>query len=98
MIEPTVGRIVWVNPDDAIGEENKGPLAAIITYVHSDTCVNLCVFDMNGNPQPRTRVRLVQPEDVPSATTSLYCFWMPFQIKKATGSESGEKEVGVESI
>lgn len=39
--KPTVGRIVHYQ-----AKEGQEPHAAIITRVHSDTCVNLVVFDL----------------------------------------------------
>lgn len=41
-MKPTIGRIVHT------GDTNGEPLAAIITKVHSDTCVSLCVFASDG--------------------------------------------------
>lgn len=49
MIKPTVGRVVWYYPalDDS-KRNGTEPLAAIVTNVWSDTCVNLSIFDANG--------------------------------------------------
>lgn len=95
MITPTVGRIVWFYRY-VENQGHKGPLAAIVVDVHSDTCVNLSVFDQEGVLRPEVRVYLSQPNsDVPQAD---YCCWMPYQVKKATGSESGEKEAGTQAV
>jgi hypothetical protein len=99
MIQPTVGRIVLYRPMP--NESNLCPVghncAAIIAFVHSDHCVNLTVFDSNGGTTGRTSVHLVQPNDeVPGPGG--YCQWMPYQIKKPTGSESGEQAAGTQSI
>lgn len=48
MMKPTVGRIVYYKD----GEHQ----AAIITKVWSDTCVNLTVFNGNGNTEYHTSV------------------------------------------
>ncbi|MBU3577496.1 hypothetical protein [Polynucleobacter sp. UK-Kesae-W10] len=83
-IIPTVGRIVWFTPadHDGIGQLNGQPLAAIVAGVHSDTSVNLAVFDAYGNTQQRSSVRLVQPgEDKPDGGS--YASWMPYQVKSA---------------
>lgn len=103
MIEPTVGRIVhyYRNGDKGAPVPNyhEGPCAALVTEVHSDRMVNLAVFDWNGNPHSVTSITLVQPDDELPAPGEHYCTWMPYQIKgKATGSESGEKEAGTQSI
>ncbi len=95
MITPTVGRIVHFTP--APGTVGDQPLAAIVTYVHSDRCVNLTVFDPYGVPKGCTSVPLVQPGDA-KPEGSFYCEWMPYQVKKDTGSESGERAAGTEGI
>lgn len=102
MIQPTVGRIVHYH---AYGDKPQlpglEPLAAIVTWVHSDRMVNLVVFDANGEPHARTSVTLVQPEDevpeVPDENLS-YATWMPYQVKKDHGSESGERTAGTEAV
>jgi len=113
MISPTVGRIVWFYKYSE-GQGHKGPLAAIVVEVHSDTNVNLTVFDNHGVPRAETSVYLAQPEsEVPQAD---YCQWMPYHVvraarltgtitrtpllpmKKSTGSESGEKDSGTQTI
>jgi len=98
MIQPTVGRIVWFYPPaNQLPEAHPGhPLAAIITAVWSDEMVNLAVFDGNGSSHSYTSVPLVQPEA--TAPGLPYCQWMPYQVKKEYGSESGEKEAGVTPI
>jgi hypothetical protein len=84
MIKPTVGRIVWFfssKPSD----ESTHPLAAIVTAVLNDRCVNLAIFWANGVPMtfPPTRVTLLQEGDeVPEAGP--YCTWMPYQIGQAS--------------
>lgn len=66
MVTPTIGRIVHYNPSANEGlarigtETGSQPLAAIITGVWSDSCVNLAVFDANGAAHCRTSVLLVQ--------------------------------------
>lgn len=101
MIQPTVGRIVWFRPGvlDIDAEMPGGrtvPRAAIITYVWNDRMVNLAVFSVNGNTFARTSVRLRQPED--EADDNMFCEWMPYQVKKPTGSESGEKAAGTQAV
>jgi hypothetical protein len=84
MIKPTIGRVVWFHPESST--EAEQPYAAIVAHVWSDTCVNLAVFDSNGNVSSHTSVFLYQGDtDKPS---SKYCEWMPYQIGQAkTNSE-----------
>jgi len=91
MITPTVGRIVLFSDD-----EEYDKCAAIVCHVHSDRMVNLAVFNSSGYHEGKTSVPLVQPED--ERPTGMYCEWMPYQVKKETGSESGEKAAGTQAI
>lgn len=94
MITPTIGRIVYFRKN-----QNSGIQAAIITAVWGDRCINVAVFDGNGNPEkdPPTSVTLLQEGDN-KPSDGPYCEWMPYQVKKSTGSESGEKSAGLQSI
>ena len=95
MITPTVGRIVWF----FYGSLPNTELAAIVTKVNSPTSVNLCVFAQNGHQDGFVDVQLVQPgESRPDGPDVVFCEWMPYQVKKRTGSESGEPAVGEVSI
>ena len=91
MIQPTVGRIVWHRE-----ETNAEPHASIITGVYSDVCVDLCVFHPVHGPQVKNSVTLKQPGD--EELEGPRCEWMPYQVKKPTGSESGEKAAGTTAI
>ena len=98
-IKPTVGRIVYYTPASDDPNYAHAPLAAIIAQVFTSTCVNLAIFDAHGRPyeQPPTSIRLVQPfEEAPE--DGPFCEWMPYQVKKPTGSESGEVAAGTETI
>lgn len=78
---PTPGRIVWFRPSPHSTleqNENKDPLAAIVTCVHSAHLVNLTVFELGGYTVSFQKVPLVQDgEDVPPGRA--YCEWMPYQ-------------------
>ena len=92
-IKPSVGRVVWFHPSatDPININGSGPLAALIAYVHSDSMVNLAVFDGNGDAQSRTSVTLIQEgEDRP---VGLFCEWMPFQKGQAAKTEAVETKL-----
>ncbi len=57
MIKPTIGRVVLFN--DGISIQR---VPALITYVHSDECINIGGFDQNGAPFSRTSVNLIQDD------------------------------------
>lgn len=92
MIKPTIGRVVWYYPIDAIYE----PLAAIICHVWSNYCVNLAYFDENGVAANATSVPLHQ-DGIGAKPQRFFCEWMPYQLGQAAkteealaASESGE--------
>ncbi len=95
-IQPTVGRVVhyWGREVRFV---KSAALAAIVTAVHSDRLVNLVVFDVRGSSGGVANVVLVQPGETPPLDSG-FCSWMPYQVKKASGSESGEKAAGEEVI
>lgn len=92
MIKPTVGRVVWYTPAASRDEDGgtvyefpcdgEQPLAAMIVYVHSDSMINLVVFDSNGNSHSVCSVDLVQ-ENHPKPNGGRYAEWMPYQIGQA---------------
>lgn len=86
-IPPSPGRIVlyYPGPSESIARSGGAPLAAIVCRVWSDTCINLTVFDANGNTHPRTSVTLVQP-GVP-VPAEQHCTWMPYQIGQAVSNK-----------
>lgn len=92
-ITPTVGRVVWYYPPEAVGIDEfdhpmRGePLAAVIAKVLAADLVNLSVIDASGVSRGRCRVKLVQDgEDV--AVDSEHCTWMPFQKGQAKAQGS----------
>ena len=92
MIKPTVGRVVWYWPSRAHDIHNSGicgggnqPLAAIITHVWSDTCVNLSIFDANGKQFSRTSVFLHQ--EGCERPSEMFAEWMPYQHGQAAKTE-----------
>jgi len=83
MIKPTVGRVVHFHPngDPAI------IFAAIITYVHSDDCINVCAFLPNGLPVCHTSVKLLQDGEVPTPGWNS-CEWMSFQKGQVAAADT----------
>ena len=87
MIRPTVGRVVlfykYVN-----GQGHKGPMAAHVAFVHSDSMVNLMVISENGLPSGFTSVELIQDDVNEPVPSSDYCTWMPYQKAVASGAQA----------
>lgn len=94
MIKPTVGRVVWFNPHPAeLFAFSDQPLAALVTYVHSDTMVNVVVFDSNGGVHAKTSIRLQQDEPL-DAKGGNFVAWMPYQKAVATGKQAANVHAG----
>jgi hypothetical protein len=92
MIKPTIGRVVWFYP--AGHSPGAQPLAAIIAHVWSDACVNLAIFDQNGQPlgPGHTSILLLQEgHEIP--TGGNYCTWMPYQVGQAQKTEQLQKQL-----
>lgn len=87
MIKPTVGRVVWYRPEGPDGPTQ----AALVAFVHSDSMVNLAVFDNNGCHSSRTSVPLVH--DGAPIPVGSYCEWMPYQKGQAAKTEAVEAEL-----
>ena len=85
MIKPTVGRVMWFY---RTGKEEQ-PFVSLVTYVHSDRCVNLVTFDWNGNTKGETSVTLVQERD--ERPSGYFCEWMPYQKGQAAKTDQLEK-------
>lgn len=91
MIKPSIGRVVWFQPGKLAEHTLRDqPYAALVTYVWSDTLVNLAAFDQNGMPFPATSVYLVQDDATPPATGH-YAEWMPFQKGQAEKQDAEAK-------
>jgi hypothetical protein len=89
MIKPTIGRVVWYhNPNSKITDQ---PWAAIVCYIHSDTLINLSVFDENGLGKAKESVVLYQGEGERPALP--YAEWMPYQQGQAAKTEQLEKQL-----
>ena len=102
IIKPTVGRIVYFYNKQWIGEGWDEACAAIIVHVWSDHLVNLVVFHHIATTHKFGSIHLYQPgerpENIRDIPESCWAEWMPYQVKKGFGSESGERAAGVQSI
>jgi hypothetical protein len=74
-----------------------GPFAAVIAYVHSDTMVNLAVFDGNGVAHSRTSVELAQDGGRKISIGEMHCEWMPYQTGQAAKTEKLQAELDAKS-
>ena len=92
MITPTVGRVVWVR-GRVRGSDVGQPEAALVTYVHSDTLINVAGFDYNGGHFALTSLYLNQDGPAPS-DGRWWAEWMPYQKGQAARTEQLEKQVG----
>lgn len=91
-ITPTLGRIVHY-----FMSQGAEPSAAIIAHVGDNEVLNLCVLDRRGFPRAETSVPLLQP-GAERPSEGHYAKWLPYQVKKSFGSESGEKAAGTEEV
>jgi hypothetical protein len=92
VIKPTVGRVVLFHPSSQSAESGFAPAsicAAIVAFVHSDSMVNLAVFDANGVCHSKTSVRLVQDGET-GYESGYWCEWMPYQKGQAAKTEALE--------
>lgn len=89
MIKPTIGRVVWLRRPENTREQ---PEAALITYVHTDTCINVGGFDANGAPFGCTSVYLDQGDDPRPKWANIYAEWMPYQKGQAARTEALEAQ------
>lgn len=84
MIEPSVGRIVWVF------HLTSTPLAGIITSVISNEEITVTVFDL-GHERHQKMPLLQTDADYKGETP--YATWMPYQKGQAAKTEALEKEL-----
>jgi hypothetical protein len=101
MIKPTIGRVVWFWPGDVKRIminilDPKQPHDAHITFVHSDTEINVAGFDHRGEPFSVHNVKLVQEGEAPYEGES-HAAWMPYQQGQAKRHEAEAKTVGHET-
>lgn len=86
-ISPTVGRIVWFNPNgqyfQGMRQLGEQPMAAQVAFVHRDTCVNLLVTDHIGRQHAAESVHLMQDGGPTLASGQAFCEWMPYQKGQA---------------
>lgn len=92
MIEPTVGRVVWVHRSIAPSLPHCQPESGQIVFVHGPRCVNVVGHDMDGHYFFLRSLQLLQDDDGP--TSSDYAWWMPYQKGQAAKTEALEKQIG----
>jgi hypothetical protein len=91
MISPSVGRVLWFFDENH--ELGNQPKAALVTFVHDDTRLNLAVFTADGHAGAYQNVRLFQEGETFGSGDLPCCTWMPYQIGQA---KKHETEIGDE--
>lgn len=87
MISPTIGRVVWYYKPGMSHVEQALP--AIVSFVHSDTCINVGGFDAMGKPFSDTSVVLLQDEgSYGNPSGGAWACWMPYQKGQAAKTEA----------
>ncbi|MBB2928375.1 crAss001_48 related protein [Paraburkholderia silvatlantica] len=91
MIKPTRGRVVLFTPskDDQVPHGGEA-IAAIIAHVHSDSLVNLTVFDAFGRVHARPSIQLLGDDAAIRPKEGPYAEWMPYQKGQAAKTEAAE--------
>ncbi len=92
MIEPTIGRVVWVR--NRHGRMHDQPETAQICFVHSNTLINVGGLDHVGQHFRCVNIQLRQGE--PSEVidpNAAYCEWMPYQKGQAAKTDAVMEEV-----
>ena len=100
VIQPTIGRQVWLWLDQKHREHGQ-PFAATVVHVNSLRDINVHALDGSGQPAAYMGITLVQPGDK-LPLTGAFCEWMPYQIGQAAqagGAEGAhtEKDRSVEA-
>jgi len=94
VIKPTVGRVVWYQPEEGFASRfsNRGgqPCMAHVTYVCNDHVVNLDVVDHDGRHFPMKQVYLCGPSETCKPGEAE---WMPYQKGQAAKTEVLEKKL-----
>ncbi|UZE51894.1 hypothetical protein ONR75_15795 [Rhodopseudomonas sp. P2A-2r] len=88
-IIPTTGRVVLYFPSEEDRMEGmdvltEAPCTALVAFVHSDTSINLVVFDHCGQEFQRHKV----PINIERFTGLPRAEWMPYQVGKAAKHEA----------
>lgn len=91
MIKPTIGRELhyYPAPDEKMATVDPSqPFPAKLCFVHSDTRINISVFDHFGNgPYGKQEVLLVQDDDARIPIRPYAC-WMPYQKAVQAGAQA----------
>ncbi len=80
MSDPIVLRVgipVWFWASLASKRGLQQPEAAIVTHLHSALCVNLTVFDANGDPRPIHYVNFIPPVGLYPTKGEAFCEVIP---------------------
>lgn len=92
VVEPTIGRVVYVFSGSILTDKQAKPMAAIVTDIIAGLRINACVFSGNGVPQPATNI---QHASQPRHNEDAYWDWMPYQKGQAAKTEELEHALRV---
>lgn len=93
MIQPTVGRVVWLYGAEGEVHGIRQPFKADVAFVWSPRLINVGYLDHNGTAFKLTSVVLLQDDDLKPADEP-FCVWMPYQKGQAAKYEALEAKVG----
>lgn len=90
MIEPTIGRIVWLYGARGTNHDVRQPFKADIAFVLSPRLINVGYLDHQGQAFTLSSVRLLQDDDLKPADAP-FCCWIPYQKAQAAALEAENK-------
>lgn len=92
IIKPTIGRVVLVF-NRRENARPQYPEAALVSYVHSDTLINVGGVDHSGVPFSVTSIELEQEGRGTFAEGVQHAEWMPYQKGQAAKTEALETQL-----
>lgn len=86
MINPTVGRVVWLYGAPGMNLDHAQPFKADVAFVWNDRLLNVGYLDHLGQSRSVTSVVLLQDDDLKPQSRP-FCVWMPYQVGQAKKHE-----------
>jgi hypothetical protein len=89
VIKPTIGLVVWYwSCAEEATEAEAQARPGLVCYVYQDGCINVAVFDRNGDLRPSSKLPLFQGEPGEQRPNGPHCEWMPYQKGQASKQEA----------